>query len=224
MSWLLPPGVSTFAGDIDRIYYLILWITGVAFFIVEAGLIWFLIKYRARPGRKAHYTLGNNVAEVVWTAVPAVVVIMIGVLSGGLWNQLRGRDAIPDDAIPVEVRARQFEWNVTYPGSDGEFDTGDEFTTRNRLRIPVNTPVVVYLESEDVIHSFFVPAFRVKQDVVPGMRIAVWFEATLAGDYPLACAELCGNGHTTMGGTVSVLPQEEYRRWLTEQNQTIAAR
>lgn len=224
MNWLLPPGVSTYAGDIDRIYYLILVVTGIAFVIVEVALVWFLIQYRGRPGRKAYYTHGSVRAEVIWTAVPAVVVVMIGILSGRVWSQVRGRDSVPPGAIPVAVGAKQFEWNVTYPGVDGELGSDDDFTRRNRLHVPVNTPVVVELTSEDVIHSFFVPAFRIKQDAVPGMRIRVWFEATETGDYALACAELCGNGHTAMGGTVTVLSVDEYRDWLAQQSTAVASR
>ena len=224
MSWLLPPGASTYASDIDWLYYMILIITGIAFVIVEAALIWFMIKYRARPGRKAYYTHGSLRAEVIWTSVPAVVVVIIGILSGGVWNDIRGRGSVPPGALPVAVAAKQFEWNVTYPGADGELGTDDDFTRRNRLHMPVNTPVVVDLTSEDVIHSFFIPAFRVKQDAVPGMLMRVWFEATQTGDFALACAELCGNGHTTMGGTVTVLSVDAYQDWLAEQSQTVASR
>ena len=212
MNWFLPEGASTFAADIDRTYYIIFWITAVAFVIVEATLIWFMIRYRARPGRKAYYTHGNVTAEIIWTAVPAVVVVMIGILSGVVWNEIRGRKSVPAGALPIAVEA------------DGVLDTPDDFTTRNRISIPVNTPIVVYLTSIDVIHSFFIPAFRVKQDAVPGMRTPVWFEATATGDFALACAELCGNGHTTMGGTITVLSQQEYASWLSERNLHVAAR
>jgi cytochrome c oxidase subunit 2 len=224
--WGLPPAASTFAGDIDRIYYLILVVTGLAFVIVEVALLWFAIRYRGRPGRKAHYTHGSARAEVIWTAVPAVVVVVIGILSGRVWNHIRGRDSVPPGALPVQVTAKQFEWNVTYSGADGEFGTADDFTRRNELRVPVNRPVVVHLGSEDVIHSFFVPAFRVKQDAVPGMHIRVWFEATQTGEFPLACAELCGLGHYRMGARVVVQTLDEYERWLAEQGAgpTVASR
>jgi cytochrome c oxidase subunit 2 len=223
MDWILPEAVSTYAAAIDRTYYMILVITGLAFVIVEAALIWFMIKYRSRPGRKAYYTHGSMRAEVIWTAVPAVVVVMIGILSGGVWNDIRGRDSVPDGALPIAVSAKQFEWNVTYPGPDGALDSDDDFTRRNLLRVPVDTPVVVTLTSEDVIHSFFIPAFRVKQDAVPGMRIRVWFQLTKTGDYDLACAELCGNGHTTMGASVSVVSMEEYQQWLAEGSRNLAS-
>ncbi len=192
--------------------------------IVEAALIWFIIRYRARPGRKAHYTHGSVRAEIIWTAVPAVVVVMIGILSGRVWTDIRGRDSVPAGAIPLAVAAKQFEWNITYPGPDGRLGTTDDFTRRNQLRMPVDQPVVVTLTSEDVIHSFFLPEFRVKQDAVPGMEIRVWFQANRIGEYSLACAELCGNGHTTMGGAVTVMTQEEFTRWLAEESRTLASR
>lgn len=224
MSWLLPDGVSTFAGDVDFLYYLILVITGIAFVIVEVGLVLFVIKYRARPGRKAYYTHGNVTAEIVWTAVPAVTVVLLGILSGRVWTEIKGRDSVPPGAIPVAVAAKQFEWNVTYTGPDGQLGTGDDFTRRNLLTVPVDTPVVVHLTAEDVIHSFFIPQFRVKQDAVPGMLQRVWFQVTETGEYDLACAELCGNGHTTMAARVQVVTMDEFRGWLAEQSQTVASR
>lgn len=224
--WGLPPSASTYAESIDRLYYLILVITGLAFVIVEVALVWFIIKYRARPGRKAHYTHGSVKAEVIWTAVPAVVVVVIGILSGRVWNHIRGRDSVPPDAIPIALAAKQFEWNATYAGPDGELGSADDFTTRNLLQIPVNRPVVVHLSSEDVIHSFFIPDFRVKHDAVPDMTTPVWFEATRTGEFPIACAELCGLGHYRMAARVVVQDQAEYETWLAEQtaDQTVASR
>ena len=223
MGWVLPSGASTHATDIDWLYYLILVITGLAFVIVEVALIVFLVKYRARPDRRAYYTHGSMKAEVIWTAVPAVVVVMIGLLSAGVWNDIRGSESVPTDAVPIGVMAKQFEWNVTYAGPDGELGTADDFTTRNQLHIPANRPVVVMLEAEDVIHSFFIPAFRVKQDAVPGMRTPVWFQATRAGQYEIACAELCGLGHYRMRAFVTVHEQQDYERWLTEGRRAVAS-
>jgi len=220
MEWILPKGASTFAGDIDFIYYLILVITGIAFVVVEVGILWFVIRYRARPGRRARYTHGSLRAEVIWTAIPAVTVVALGIMSGGVWNDIKGRNSVPPDALPYRVTARQFEWNVTHPGPDGALDTGDDFTIRNQLHVPVNRPVVIHLGSEDVIHSFFVPAFRVKQDAVPGMHIRVWFEATEVGGFELACAELCGLGHYRMGAMVTVHDGGEFAEWT--QNQAAA--
>ena len=217
MSWILPSSASTFAGEIDFLYYLILVITGIAFVVVEVGLIVFMIKYRARPGRKAEYIQGSTKAEIIWTTVPAVTLVIIGLMSGGVWNTIKGRNSVPADAIPYGLHAQQFEWNITYRGPDGQLGTADDFTVRNQLHIPVNQPVVMRMTAEDVIHSFFVPAFRVKQDAVPGMTINVWFEATETGQYELACAELCGLGHYRMRAMVTVHSVDDYQQWLADQ-------
>ena len=217
MSWILPSGASTFAGDIDFLYYLILVITGIAFVVVEVGLIVFLIKYRARPGRKAEYIVGSTKAEIIWTAVPAVTLVVIGLMSGGVWNTIKGRNSVPADAIPYGLHAQQFEWNITYRGPDGQLGTADDFVVRNQLHIPVNQPVVMQMTAEDVIHSFFVPAFRVKLDAMPGMTINVWFEATETGEYEIACAELCGLGHYRMRAMVTVHTVDDYQQWLAGQ-------
>ena len=217
MSWILPSSASTFAGEIDFLYYLILVITGIAFVVVEVGLIVFMIKYRARPGRKAEYIQGSTKAEIIWTTVPAVTLVIIGLMSGGVWNTIKGRNSVPADAIPYGLHAQQFEWNITYRGPDGQLGTADDFTVRNQLHIPVNQPVVMRMTAEDVIHSFFVPAFRVKQDAVPGMTINVWFEATETGQYEIACAELCGLGHYRMRAMVTVHSVDDYQQWLADQ-------
>jgi cytochrome c oxidase subunit II len=217
MDWILPPGASTFATEIDRIYYIILVITGIAFVVVEAGLLWFIIKYRGKPGRRATYTHGSMRAEVIWTAVPAITVVALGIMSGGLWSHIKGRHSVPVDAIPYRVHVKQFEWNITHPGPDGVLDTPDDFTLRNQLHIPANHPVVMHLVAEDVIHSFFIPAFRIKQDAVPGMQIQAWFEATKPGSYELGCAELCGIGHYRMRAEVTVHDPTEFREWMANQ-------
>lgn len=217
MEWILPRGASTFAGDIDFLYYLILVITGIAFVVVEVGLVWFVIRYRARPGRRATYTHGNMLAEVIWTAIPAVTVVALGIMSGRVWNDVKGRDSVPADALPYRVTARQFEWHVTHPGPDGALDTSDDFTIRNQMHVPVGRPVVVNLNAEDVIHSFFVPAFRVKQDAVPGMHVRTWFAATEVGAFEIACAELCGLGHYRMGAMVTVHDADEFDEWTVGQ-------
>ena len=219
MSWWLPLQGSTFAPQIDGLFLAILIITGLAFVIVEAGLIWFVIKYRGRPGRKAHYTHGSARAEVVWTAIPAVTVVALGLVSNHYWKEIKGRDSIPADAYPIAIHAKQFEWQVTYPGADGKLGTADDFTVRNQVHVPVGRPIVVILTSEDVIHSFWVPVLRVKQDAVPGLTIRAWFQATVPGEYELGCAELCGMGHYRMRARVFVHSAAEYDAWARQQAQ-----
>ncbi|MEO6445155.1 MAG: cytochrome c oxidase subunit II [Gemmatimonadaceae bacterium] len=216
MSWLLPPGASTFTGEIDWLYYLILGITGIAFVIVEVMLVVFLFRYRARAGRKATYYHGNTKFEIIWTSVTAIVVVIIGILSAGRWNAIKGRDSVPPNAVALGVHAKQFEWLVTYPGADATLGSADDFEVRGQMHLAVNQPVAVTLTSEDAIHSFFVPAFRIKQDAVPGMSIKVWFQPTQVGEYELGCAELCGLGHYRMRATVTVHSQEDYDTWLRD--------
>jgi len=235
MHWWLPPQGSTFAAPIDGIFTAILIITGITFVLVEVGLIWFIFAYRERPGRKAHYTHGNNTAEIIWTAIPAVTMVILGIASNGLWVKIKGRNSVPANAYPVGVHAKQFEWWFTYPGADGKLGrvseslvsktnpTGldpddpaghDDLVVRNQLHVPVARPVVAYLTAEDVIHSFYIPEFRLRQDAVPGMEIKSWFEATVPGTYEVGCSQLCGLGHYKMRAVVTVHTQEDYDAWL----------
>ena len=217
LSWLLPPGASTFVDEIDWLYNTILVITGIAFVLTEVVLVWFLVKYRGRPGRKARYTHGNATAEYVWTGVTAVVVVWIGLASAGGWHRIKGHDSAPVGSYPMLIRAKQFEWHMTYPGRDGKIGTADDYTVRGQLHLVVNRPVAAIMESEDVIHAFFVAPFRIKQDVVPGMHIPVWFQPTKLGTFELGCAELCGLGHYRMRAVVTVHTQEDFDRWAAEQ-------
>ncbi|MFW6089104.1 MAG: cytochrome c oxidase subunit II [Gemmatimonadota bacterium] len=217
MDWSLPLNLSTQGVPIDNLFWLIFWLTALAFVLVEFGVLWFLWRYRARDGHQAKYTHGHLGAEIVWTAVPAVTMIFLGIYSGRIWADIRGADSFPEDALTIDVTAEQFEWNVTYPGADRVLDTEDDFTIRNRLEIPADEPVVIRLQSLDVIHSFFIPELRVKQDAVPGMEIPIWFEATETGEFQIACAELCGNGHYSMRASVVIHEREAYESWYEEQ-------
>jgi cytochrome c oxidase subunit 2 len=214
-SWMLPAAFSSYAPQIDRMYYIILVITGVVFVITEVLLLAFVFVYRHREGHKAEYIHGNVAAEVIWTAIPFVIVMWIGLASRSVWASIKDPVNIPAGALEVVVTAKQFEWNVTYGGADGVLRNTDDFVVRNRLDVPVNRPIKIYLNSEDVIHSFFLPEMRVKQDAVPGMEIQVWFEALQAGEYTIGCAELCGTGHTRMRGTLVVHEAADYQAWLT---------
>jgi len=213
MNHWLPHAISTYAGDIDRLFYIILAITGTIFVIVQGALIYMVLRYRHREGRTATYIQGNTRAEIIWTAIPFVLVIFIAGASMPTWRELRDPARFPAPELELEVMAKQFEWNVTYPGADNQLGTADDFTTRNQMHVPVGRVVHVHLVAEDVIHSFFLPEFRLKQDAVPGMRIPVWFEATETGDYSLGCAELCGLGHYRMRGTVTVHDEAAFDAW-----------
>lgn len=214
MTHWFPTAVSTYGAEIDGLFNIILVITGVIFVLVQTALIYFAVRYRHREGRKAFHIHSNLRAEAIWTVIPFLIVIYIAVISMGPWQRLRNVDRFPPAELEVVVAAKQFEWNVTYPGPDNVLGTDDDFTGRNLLHLPVDRVVWVHLVAEDVIHSFFLPDFRVKQDAMPGMRIPVWFEAMATGDYVLGCAELCGLGHYRMRGTVTVHAEDEFDRWL----------
>ena len=218
MSWFLPESFSTFGPDVDFLYYAILWVTGVIFVVTEALLVYFVVRYRRREGQKATYIHGSTKAEIIWTAVPSIAVLGLAFISIPSWNMMKNPDSVPSDALDYIVNAKQFEWEITYAGTDGVTGTADDISTINIMHIPVNQAVNITLRSEDVLHSFFLPEMRVKQDAVPGMDITVWFEATAAGAYPIGCAELCGNLHTTMGGTLNVYEPAEFEAWVASQS------
>jgi len=215
--WRLPQNISTFGADIDRLFYIIVWITGVVFVAVEVTLLWFMIRYRGRPDRKAGYTHGNSRLEIVWTLATALIVVYVGVISRSLWLDIKDPRRFPPPDLELIITAKQFEWNVTYPGADGALRTADDFTVRNQLHVPVDATVHVTLQSEDVIHSFFLPELRLKQDAVPGMQILAWFEATATGQYTVGCAELCGLGHYRMKGAMTVHDAAGFVTWTAQQ-------
>ena len=220
--WRLPENISTYGADIDSMFYVIAVITGIVFVGVEALLLWFLIRYRARPGRKAFYTHGNSRVEIIWTTATAVIVVVVGVMSRGLWLDIKDVRRFPRTDLELLVTAKQFEWNVTYPGADGRLGTGDDFVRRNQLHVPVDVPVRLTLMSEDVIHSLFLPELRFKQDLVPGMRIPAWFEATRPGKYIVGCAELCGLGHYRMRGALTVHTAADWTAWNAQAQAAVA--
>jgi cytochrome c oxidase subunit 2 len=206
LDWWLPENVSTYGRDIDWLFHLIYAITGVTFILVTVALVAFLIMYRDRPGRRARYTHGNTTLEIVWTIVPALILVVLTALSAPAWSKIKMSQP-PSDFV-VEVTAKQFNWQVKHPSSDKVF--------LDEMHVPVNKVVLVDLKSQDVIHSFFVPQFRIKQDAVPGRTIRAWFEVTKPGKYEWPCAELCGFGHSGMRGWIYVHSPEDYKKWAAE--------
>jgi cytochrome c oxidase subunit 2 len=213
LRWL-PEDVSTFGQEIDSLFYLIYYITAATFILVTVLMIVFLIMYRQKEGRRATYTHGNTTLEIIWTIVPAAILIVLSFMSVATWAKVK-RHA-PESDFELQVSAKQFNWEIVYPGADRQFGTADDVKFDNDLHVPVNKVVRIHLTSSDVIHSFFLPNLRLKQDAVPGRSILVWFEATKPGKYELPCAELCGFGHSGMKGWLYVPPPEEYAQWAAE--------
>jgi cytochrome c oxidase subunit II len=214
LNWWLPENVTSYGEDIDWLFHLIYAITGITAILVFACLIAFLVMYRDRPGRKATYTHGNTTLEIVWTVVPALILVVLTFLSVPAWSKIKMQ--MPPTDLTIEVTAKQFNWQVAYAGPDGKFGTEDDKKFLDEMHVPVGKKIRVNLRSQDVIHSFFVPSFRIKQDAVPGREIGAWFDTNKPGKYEWPCAELCGFGHSGMRGWVYVHTPEEYAKWEAE--------
>jgi cytochrome c oxidase subunit 2 len=212
--WAIPENVSTYGADIDFLFHVIDWITTITFVLVAVAMVVFLIQYRHREGRRATYTHGNTTLEIIWTIVPAVILVVLFLMSHGVWAKVKMQAPAAD--VVVEVMGKQFNWEVTYPGPDGKFGTADDYKIDNEVHVPVNTNVRVILKAREVIHSFFLPQLRLKQDTLPGREIVAWFNATKPGKYEIPCAELCGFGHSGMRGWLFVHTPEEYAAWVEQ--------
>jgi len=224
LDWF-PENISTFGGDIDSLFCLIFRVVGFWFLLTQGALVYFLIRYRRREGRGAIYSRGDRRSEMAWVLVPAAIVLLldlgIDVRGGTVWARIK--EQRPEATVHVAVTAKQFNWNFTYPGPDGTFGTPDDVTIENELHVPVDQNVELTLRASDVIHSFFIPNVRLKQDVLPGRSITAWFNATKPGRYEIACAELCGFGHYNMRGFLVVHGADDYRAWQREQWPVLAA-
>jgi cytochrome c oxidase subunit II len=209
-----PHDVSTFGPRIDWLFELIFWIVLVVWAAVMITMVVFMVRYRARPGRKAEYIEGNPRLEMLWTTITAAIMVSLAFLSRSTWADIKEHG--PPGQVFFNVTAKQFNWEITYPGPDGKLGTKDDVTVENEMHVPVNQVVRIDLTSKDVIHSFFVPNLRLKQDAVPGRIIHVWFEATEAGTYEIPCAELCGFGHSGMLGHLTVQSESDYEKYLKD--------
>jgi cytochrome c oxidase subunit II len=198
-----PEQASTIARSVDQLYYFLtavtLFFTGVIFSII----FYFMIKYRRRsPDERPRAIEGSFPLEVLWTAIPTLIVAVIFVWSSTLYFR---NSAPPKGAMEIFVTGRQWMWKVEHPEGQREI---------NELHVPLGRPVKLTMTSEDVIHDFFVPAFRVKKDVLPWRYTTLWFEATKVGTFHLFCAQYCGAFHAGMIGSIVVQQPDEYERWL----------
>ena len=213
LRWL-PEDVSSYGHEIDSLFYLIYYITAVTFILVTVLMVLFLIMYRDKGGRRATYSHGNTALEIIWTIIPAAILIVLAFMSVSSWAKIKRH--VPDTDFELGIAAKQFNWEVSYPGPDGKLGTDDDIKFDNDLHVPVNKPIRLQLTSKDVIHSFFIPNMRFKQDAVPGRQITAWFDAIKPGKYEIPCAELCGFGHSGMKGWVFVHTPEDYKKWADE--------
>lgn len=216
MQWL-PESISSYGHKIDDVIWLIYAIVGVWFVVVEVLLFGFLIYYRRSKSPKADYILGNTFKSLLWVIAPVILVALfdigIEIKQMPVWDEIKiDRPANPD--YTVRVVAQQFFWEFHYPGADGKLDTPDDLISTSDFYVPVNKKILVQLESLDVIHSFWVPSLRLKQDVVPGRRILAWFDTFKTGAYDIGCSQLCGVAHGNMRGELHVVSDTEFSDWL----------
>ena len=222
--WWMPEPVTTYAPRIDDLFDLIMWMVAFFFVLTEGLLAYFFFKYSKEDETKGIFSHGNHKLEMFWTAVPGILLLVIAFSQMETWADIKFRGNLPKEAPIAHVWASQFDWRIQYPGADGQFGTWDDVESAHLFKAPAGENVVFILHSRDVLHSFFVPEFRLKQDAVPGMAIPVWFnvEPEYAGNtYDLICAELCGWGHYKMAGRVEVVTREEFDAWMAEQEANV---
>ncbi len=240
-NWLgLPEQASAHAAAVDQILGLIHIVMFALFIGWGAFFLYTLFRFKKKSNPKADYVgVKTHASSYVEVGVAVFEAILLIGLSIPLWSKVMVELPDENEAVRIRVVAQQFQWNIHYPGTDGVFGrtesklmdeisnpigldrtdpaAADDITTINQLHLPVNKPVIVYLTSKDVIHCFALPIMRVKQDIIPGMRIPTAFTPTKIGESEIACAQLCGLGHYRMRGYLTVHTEAEYETWLSEQ-------
>jgi cytochrome c oxidase subunit 2 len=204
---LFPETASTIASRVDALYFFLVGVSTFFSLLIAGLIVFFAIKYRRRSPDEvgAHvHGRGAMIVEATWTIVPLIIVLVIFVWSASVFSSIARP---PDETLNIYVVGKQWMWKFQHLSGQREI---------NELHVPVGRPVKLIMTSEDVIHDVFVPAFRVKADVIPGRYSHIWFEATKAGSYHLFCAEYCGTQHYAMTGRVVVMEPADFERWLSE--------
>ena len=233
--WWFPEGISEYAPMIDAQFMRTLFVVAIAFTAAQFALGYAVIRFGRKGDARAVYTHGSNKLEVTWTIITGFVFVSLAILGQQVWAKLH-LTAAADNSARIEVVAQQFQWNFHYSGADGTFGktearyiddsalnfvgldpndpAGKDDAQLTTLVVPKDRPVELTLKSKDVIHSFFVPALRFKQDTLPGMAIKVHFTANKEGKYEIPCAELCGSLHHNMKSNMIVIPSDEFDRLM----------
>jgi cytochrome c oxidase subunit 2 len=238
-----PKSISTHGASVDHLIDVLHYFMIVLFVGWGIYLVYCMIRFRDRQGHTAdtsakHFMLPKYV-EIGVVLFEAFLLIF---LSGPIWARVKTELPKQENAMEIRITAEQFAWNVHYPGRDGKFGTRkvdlidgtnpigvdrndpngkDDIITINQLNIPVNKPIKVILTSKDVIHSFFLPNMRIKQDAIPGMEFEMGFTATETGEFQIQCAQLCGIGHYRMGAMFNVMTDEQFNAWKAEEEKSL---
>ena len=241
----LPVQASEHAAEIDNMIVLLHWLMAVLFVGWGAFFIYTLIRFRAKANPKADYTgVTSHTSSYLEITVAVIEAVLLVGFAIPAWAH-RVNDIPPEEeATVVRMIGKQFEWHSHYPGADGRWgrrdlslitptnsigldrsdpNGADDIVSINQMNLPIDKPVIVYLSSQDVIHSMGIAEMRVKQDAIPGIEIPVWWVPNLEGDFEVNCSQLCGLGHYRMRGFVSIMPEAEYEAWLAEEAALIPA-
>ena len=208
---------SSYAAQIDGLILTVLIIVGIWFLAAEYIFLHFILKFRAKPGRRGEYIDGKNKRHKRWITIPHLCVlafdVLIIVVSFRVWYNIK-MDLPEDPDAVIRVIGQQWAWTFQHPGADGELDTPDDIFTVDELHVENEKTYHFELQSTDVLHSFSVPVWRIKQDAIPGRTITGWFEPTRTGRYDVQCAEICGFGHGVMAAHVMVEDAETHAAWV----------
>jgi cytochrome c oxidase subunit 2 len=204
----MPTEGTAIATQVDNLYAFLLITSFISCVIVIGGMIFFVWKYRRRTDTdKTAYITHNTFLEFLWSFIP--LVLFLGVFAWG-WYVYHDMRTMPKDALEIHVTAKQWAWELEYKSG---------VKTGNLIVVPVNKDVKLIMTAKDVLHSFYIPSFRIKQDVIPGTYTALWFNANKLGEFHVFCAEYCGTQHSGMLATLKVVTQPEYDAWLEEESQ-----
>jgi len=199
---LWPDQASTMASQVDALYIYLLLVSGIMTALIFIAVAVLAIKYRRVPGREAEQIEGSTILEISWSVIPFFVMLTFFVWGAVIFFEER---TPPADATEVYVVAKQWMWKIEHIEGQREI---------NELHVPTGQNIKLIMTSQDVIHSFYIPAFRIKQDVLPGRYTTLWFKATQPGTYHLFCAEYCGTNHSGMGGNIVVMEPQDYAQWM----------
>jgi cytochrome c oxidase subunit II len=244
LNWM-PVQASAHAAEIDHMTVLVHWLMLVLFVGWGTFFLFVLVCFRRGANPRASYTgAKGKISKGLEVAVAVIEGVLLVFYAIPAWATRVNRFPSESEAVVVRVVGEQFAWNIQYPGPDGKFgrtdirrvsadnplgldrsdpNAKDDVTTINQLYLPVNRPALVHLSSKDVIHSFGLYEMRVKQDVIPGMTIPVWFVPTRPGEYEIACSQLCGLGHFRMRGFLTIQSDADFRKWQDEQQKELKA-
>lgn len=211
------PQASTYAASIDNIILLIAVLTGFWFIAAEGMFFWLIWRFRAKPGVKPEYLEGHEPHVKKWITWPHGLVLVcdvfIIVAAVQVWYNVKQR--LPEDAdATIRIIGQQWAWTFQHPGPDNELDTSDDIFTVDDLHVEVNRTYIFQLQSRDVLHSFSVPVFRIKQDAIPGRSIMGWFEPTQTGEHDVQCVEICGIGHGVMAARIHIEDAQQHADWI----------